>query len=117
MIPLEKIKSIDYLFNRIISERVRGSLEPKYALLLGAGCSVSSGIESAGGVINILKSIAYLRELPTTTTSTPFLKLKYGKLIPFLEKWYENNQNDTSYYNKFGQESRAASPAFPPSRA
>lgn len=103
MIPLEKVKSIDYLFNRIISERVRGSLEPKYALLLGAGCSVSSKIESASGVINMLKSIAYLRELPTRTTSTPFLELEYGRLVPFLEKWYEMNQNDSDFL-KFVQE-------------
>ena len=103
MIPSEKIKSVDYLFNRIISERVRGSLEPKYALLLGAGCSVSSGIESAGGVINMLKSIAYLRELPTTTTSTPFLELEYGRLVPFLGEWYERNQNDADFL-KFVQE-------------
>lgn len=103
MIPTERVKSIDYLFNRIISERVRGSLEPKYALLLGAGCSVSSGIESAGGVINMLKSIAYLRELPTRTTSTPFLELEYGRLVPFLEKWYERNKNDADFL-KFVQE-------------
>lgn len=103
MIPSEKVKSIDYLFNRIISERVRGSLEPKYALLLGAGCSVSSGIESAGGVINMLKSIAYLRELPTKTTSTPFLELEYGRLVLFLEEWYKRNQNDTAFL-KFVQE-------------
>ena len=39
MIYQEKIKSIDYLFNRIISERIRDSMEPKYSLLMGAGCS------------------------------------------------------------------------------
>ena len=97
MIPQEKIKSIDYLFNRIISERVRGSGEPKYALLLGAGCSVSSQIASANDVIHLLQSIAFLREEPTKTNSTPFLELEYGKLIPFLEKWYENNSNNQEF--------------------
>ena len=53
----DKIKSIDYLFNRIISERVRDSMEPKYSLLMGAGCSVSSQIVSAKDIINMLKTI------------------------------------------------------------
>lgn len=97
MIPFEKIKTIDYLFNRIISERVRGSADPKYALLLGAGCSVSSQIESAGGVIELLKSVAYLRELPTQTTCTPFLELEYGKLILFLKKWHEENRDNDEF--------------------
>lgn len=100
MIPQEKIKSIDYLFNRIISERVRGSAEPKYALLLGAGCSVSSKIESATGVINMLKSEAYLRELPVKNdTDTPFLQLEYGKMIPFLQEWYEKNCGNADFQN------------------
>lgn len=97
MIPQEKIKSIDYLFNRIISERVRGSGEPKYALLLGAGCSMSSEIALANDVIHLLQSVAFLREQPTTTNCTPFLNLEYGKLIPFLEKWYEDNHDNQEF--------------------
>ena len=60
----DKIKTIDYLFNRIITERVRDSMEPKYSLLLGAGCSLSSDIVSAKGIIHMLESMAYLREIP-----------------------------------------------------
>lgn len=71
MIPSEKIKSIDYLFNRIISERARDSMEPKYSLLLGVGCSKSSGIVLAKDIIDMLKSIAYLRELPFCKKSKP----------------------------------------------
>ena len=98
MIPAEKIKTIDYLFNRVISERVRDSMEPKYALLLGAGCSISSGIESAAGVINMLKSEAYLRERPVKSDSdTPFLEMEYGKLIPFLQNWYKKNCGNKSF--------------------
>lgn len=97
MLPEEKIKSVDYLFNRIISERVRDSMEPKYSLLLGAGCSVNSGIESATGVIDMLKSIAYLRELPAEDSENPFLDLEYGNLIPFLKKWYNNNKENTDF--------------------
>lgn len=51
----DKIKTIDYLFNRIITERVRDSMEPKYSLLLGAGCSLSSDIVSAKGIIHMLE--------------------------------------------------------------
>lgn len=97
MIPQEKVKSIDHLFNRIISERVRGSGEPKYVLLLGAGCSVSSQIESASEIIHLLQSIAFLREEPTKTNSTPFLELENGKLIPFLDNWYKNNNNKEEF--------------------
>lgn len=58
MIPQEKIKTMDYLFNRIISERIRDSFEPKYCLLLGAGCSISSSIPSASGVIIAIQEIS-----------------------------------------------------------
>lgn len=58
---------------------------------------MSSHIESAGGVIDLLKSVAYLRELPTQTTSTPFLELEYGKLILFLKKWHEENRGSDEF--------------------
>lgn len=60
----DKIKTVDYIFNRIITERVRDSMEPKYSLLLGAGCSLSSDIVSANDIIHMLESMAYLREIP-----------------------------------------------------
>lgn len=106
MIQQEKIKSVDYLFNRIISERVRDSMEPKYSLLMGAGCSVSSGIVSAKGVIDMLKAIAYLRELPAENPENPFLDLEYGNLIPFLQTWYENNKDDVNFleFEKYQEE-------------
>lgn len=97
MIPQGKIKSTDYLFNRIISERVRDSMEPKYSLLMGAGCSVSSGIVSAKGVVDMLKAIAYLRELPADDSENPFLDLEYGSLIPFLQIWYDNNKENEDF--------------------
>lgn len=97
MISKEKIKSVDYLFNRIISERVRDSMEPKYSLLLGAGCSASSGIVLAKDIINMLKSIAYIRELPAGNADNPFLNMAYGNLIPFLQDWYEKNNTDESF--------------------
>lgn len=93
----DKIKSIDYLFNRIISERVRDSMEPKYSLLMGAGCSISSQIVSAKDIINMLKTVVYLRELPTGDTQTPFLDLEHGKLVPFLRMWYEKNQDNEKF--------------------
>lgn len=97
MISHDKIKSTDYLFNRIISERVRDSMEPKYSLLLGAGCSVSSGIVSAKGVVDILKSIAFLREMPAENSENPFLDLEYGNLVSFLQKWYIDNKDTTDF--------------------
>ena len=91
----DKIKTIDYLFNRIITERVRDSMEPKYSLLLGAGCSLSSDIVSAKGIIHMLESMAYLREIPIKSGQNhPFLDSESGKLTNFLMTWYEKNQND-----------------------
>lgn len=97
MIPKEKIKTMDYLFNRIISERARDSMEPKYSLLMGAGCSISSEIVSAKGIIDMLKSIAYLRELPAEDSENPFLDLEYGKLVPFLQNWYDQNRDNEKF--------------------
>lgn len=97
MLPKDKIKSIDYLFNRIITEMFRGNGDSKYSLLLGAGCSVSSGIETASGIVDMLKSIAYLREQPTQKNNSPFLRLKSGMLIPFLKEWHENNKEDAGF--------------------
>lgn len=95
MIPQEKIKTMDYLFNRIISERIRDSFEPKYCLLLGAGCSISSGIPSASGIISLLKCISYLREQPVD--NDPFLDLKLGKTIEYLQEWFEKHCNDKDF--------------------
>ena len=97
MIYQEKIKSIDYLFNRIISERIRDSMEPKYSLLMGAGCSRSSEIVTAKGVIDILKSIAYLRELPAKDINNSFLDLEYGNLVLFAQKWYNDNNDNSDF--------------------
>ena len=94
----DKIKTIDYLFNRIITERVRDSMEPKYSLLLGAGCSLSSDIVSAKGIIHMLESMAYLREIPIKSGQNhPFLDSESGKLTNFLMTWYEKNQNDEEF--------------------
>lgn len=95
MIPHEKIKNSDYLFNRIISERIRDSFEPKYSLLLGAGCSISSGISSASGIIDLLKCICYLRECPVN--DDPFLSLRFGKTADFLIEWEERHRNDEQF--------------------
>lgn len=97
MIPQEKIKSIDYLFNRIISERVRDSMEPKYSLLLGAGCSFSSKIVTAKGIIEMLQSICYLRELPAESSDNPFINLDYGNIVSFLQEWYNSNKNNSDF--------------------
>ena len=94
----EKIKTIDYLFNRIITERVRDSMEPKYSLLLGAGCSLSSDIVSAKGIIHMLESMAYLREIPIKSGEYhPFLDSESGKLTTFLMSWYKKNQNNVDF--------------------
>lgn len=94
----DKIKTVDYIFNRIITERVRDSMEPKYSLLLGAGCSLSSDIVSANDIIHMLESMAYLREIPIKSGEYhPFLDSKSGKLTDFLMKWYKNEKDKADF--------------------
>lgn len=54
-----KIRSLQYLFNSIVAEKTRENL-PKYAILAGAGCSISSGVASGGRIIDIIEKYAYL---------------------------------------------------------
>ena len=96
-ISKSKIKNVDYLFNRIISERLRDSMEAKYSLLMGAGCSISSDIVSAKDIINMLQAIAYVREQPTEDANTPFLDMKYGDMVSFLQNWLKRNRTNEDF--------------------
>ncbi|MCH5348881.1 MAG: hypothetical protein J1E40_06120, partial [Oscillospiraceae bacterium] len=55
----EKIRSMQQLFNSLISDKTRDNL-PKYALLAGAGCSVPSGVASGKRIIDIIQKYTYL---------------------------------------------------------
>ena len=59
-IPAEKIRSLQQLFNRIIASKTTEDKLPKFALLAGAGCSISSGVASGKRMIDILQKHNYL---------------------------------------------------------
>lgn len=59
-IPAKKIHSLQQLFNRIVASRTTGDKLPKFALLAGAGCSVSSGVVSGKHIIDILQKYNYI---------------------------------------------------------
>jgi tetratricopeptide (TPR) repeat protein len=54
----DKIKSVDYLLNRVVEKDHSG--KPKFCFLLGAGCSIYSGIPSGWGVIERCRTISFL---------------------------------------------------------
>lgn len=58
-IPPEKVRSLQQLFNSLIADKTRENL-PKYALLAGAGCSVTSDVASGRKIIDILQKYTYL---------------------------------------------------------
>ncbi|MBN2172678.1 MAG: tetratricopeptide repeat protein [Bacteroidales bacterium] len=54
----DKIKSLGYLLNRVFEKDHAG--KPKFGFLLGAGCSIYSGIPSGWGVIERCRAISFL---------------------------------------------------------
>jgi len=57
-----KICSLQQLFNTIISSTTTGYTQPKFALLAGAGCSITSGVASGNRMIDVLQKYTYLRQ-------------------------------------------------------
>lgn len=55
----EKTKKLSFLLNRVY-ERDETYKTPKFSFLLGAGCSVASGLPTGRGVSDICKTIAFL---------------------------------------------------------
>jgi tetratricopeptide (TPR) repeat protein len=72
----DRIKNITYLANCISQKHDTFSDKPKYALLIGAGCSFSSGVPLGGGIIKLCQQLAYLYNETTTGKSviTEFYK-------------------------------------------
>lgn len=56
-----KIKSFNYLINCIQERHHVFTDKPKYALLIGAGCSYKSNIPLGGGVIDICQKLSYFK--------------------------------------------------------
>lgn len=57
----QKTRSLQQLFNRMVASKTTGDKLPKFALLAGAGCSISSGVVSGSRIIDILQKYTYLK--------------------------------------------------------
>ena len=67
---------------------------------------------------DLYQSSLLLRDGTSDSSISAFLDIEFSLRNEFIHLVENNNfEHYTSYYNKFGQESRAASPAFFPSRA
>lgn len=64
-----KIKNTEFLINAI-REKLNGTEVPKYTWLIGAGCSMKSGIPNGGQVIELLQMEIFRRE--HITEAVPF---------------------------------------------
>jgi len=67
MIRKEKIKGIDYLLNRFQEKHLEFNSIPKYSFLLGAGCSISSGIPSGFDIIQRLRKLWFISNFKNGT--------------------------------------------------
>lgn len=63
-IPSNKIKTLDWLINQI-DESAHDLTIPKCGIFLGAGCSISSGIRSGWGVIELCQRLSFIKEQPS----------------------------------------------------
>lgn len=59
-----KVKTLDFLINRVQTRHPEFESIPKFSLLLGAGCSKSSGIPTGWEIITTLKKLWFLDNHP-----------------------------------------------------
>lgn len=112
----EKIKPFDYLLSRF-KEKNRDLELPKFCFLLGAGCSVSSGIPAGGGIIELCKKISFaihngadVAHCWTTKNYNEFEesydkyasdnKIKFEKYVEEIEKGFEKNIVEEDVINR-----------------
>ncbi len=56
----DRIQNINYLANHISQKHNTFTDKPKYALLIGAGCSYSSRVPLGGGIIRLCQQLSFL---------------------------------------------------------
>lgn len=82
----EKIKTLDFLLNKVQTRHPDFDSIPKFSLFLGAGCSKSSGIPTGFEVISILKKLWFLYNYPKGNS------FKTGH-FEFNEDFFETNRD------------------------
>ena len=63
-IPSNKVKTLDWLINQI-DESAHDLTIPKCGIFLGAGCSISSGIRSGWGIVELCQRLSFIKEQPS----------------------------------------------------
>ncbi len=89
-----KTKSFKYLINCIQDRHHVFTDKPKYALLIGAGCSYKSNVPLGSGVIDICQKLSYLKNEISGTASVvkDFLTKGDVKILnSFLDEDIQNN--------------------------
>lgn len=79
----EKIKTLDFLINKVQTKHPDFENVPKFSLFLGAGCSRSSGIPTGYEIITTLKRLWFLDNFPKGNT---FKKSRFEYDEQFFEK-------------------------------
>lgn len=99
-LPSEKIRSLQQLFNRMVANKTSGDKLPKFALLAGAGCSISSGVASGSRIIDILQKYNYLLD---TDSSDSELLSKWNHEKESLETFISKVEHliDPNLLNKY----------------
>jgi hypothetical protein len=82
----EKIKTLDFLLNKVRARHPDFDNIPKFSLFLGAGCSRTSGIPTGFEIINILKKLWFLDNFPKGNI------YKKGQ-FDFNEQFFETNRD------------------------
>ncbi len=87
-----KSKGFKYLINCIQDKHDVFTDKPKYALLIGAGCSYKSNIPLGGGVIDICQKLSYLKNEVAGSVSLIKAFLEKGD-IKIINNFLENEEH------------------------
>jgi Flp pilus assembly protein TadD len=93
----EKYKDLPFLMNTI-KEQDDQFNKPRYSFFLGAGCSVSSNIPSAKGVIEILQKYAFVEQHKDGHVIDKGSKYIHSKYLEEVNKFVDENKNDFNVY-------------------
>ncbi|MEO0899601.1 MAG: tetratricopeptide repeat protein [Bacteroidota bacterium] len=93
-IPKNKLEGQNRIINQILTKN-SDTMLPRFSILLGAGCSYSSGIPLGGGVISILRKLTFLEY------QKEFLELQHHYHNDFQKYLFEIDRIISSSPEKF----------------
>ena len=93
----DKIKDIDFLLNKL-TEREEELNTSKNCFFLGAGCSISSGIPSGSGIIEICRKLAYIANRSHGFKHEKHENEHFDSVLIDISKFVDNNLEKYSKY-------------------